>query len=154
MKSKTSLVQTPQNFPFSEAVTCRKIEIEGESATIEPNMETVFEEKIIKAWEAVDDFPHYEELYDLKVEFDDEVEEIINEKELRPTVQGDKLFGFPFWVQSIEYPNDRKTGTRMELIFQLDSEDNLPYMFGDVGVGHLSKSKKNDEEMAFGWACH
>jgi uncharacterized protein YwqG len=85
---------------------------------------------------------------------EDEVEEIIYTEELRPTLQGDKLFGFPYWVQSIEYPNDRETGTRMELLFQIDSEDNLPYMFGDVGVGHITQSPDNENELTFAWACH
>ncbi len=140
--------------PFSEAVTCRKIEIEGESASITPKLDSIFEEKNIINWEAKDDFPHYEELYDLELDIDDEIGEIISEEELRPTLEKDKLFGYPYWVQSIEYPFDRKTGTRMELIFQIDSEDNLPYMFGDVGIGHITQSPDNEYELAFGWACH
>jgi uncharacterized protein YwqG len=140
-------------FPFSAAVTCRKIEVDGDSITIEPNIKTVFEEKIIKDWKAIEDFPHFEELSDLEIEFEDEIIEKILDEELRPTLQGDKLFGFPHWIQSVEYPNDRETGTRMELIFQLDSEDNLPYMFGDSGIGHITQSPDNEQELAFAWAC-
>jgi len=38
-------------------------------------------------------------------------------------------------------------------LFQLASENNLPYMFGDAGIGHLTQSPENKEELGFGWAC-
>ncbi len=139
-------------FPFSKAVTCRKIQIEGESARIEPIIETLFEEKEIKSWEAVDDFPHPEELYELNVKFSDEEMNALYRTKTR-ALAGDKLFGYPYWVQGVEYPTD-KNGELMEMVFQLDSENNLPFMFGDVGVGHLTQSKNDDEFLAFGWACH
>lgn len=65
----------------------------------------------------------------------------------------DKLYGWPYWIQSVEYPFDRKTESQMQLLFQFDSEDNLPYMFGDAGIGHLTQSPDNDKELGFGWAC-
>jgi len=68
-------------------------------------------------------------------------------------IVGDKLYGWPHWIQSVEYPFDRKTGSRMELLFQIDSNVNLAHMFGDVGIGHLTQSKDNPDELAFGWAC-
>ncbi|MFK7971974.1 MAG: DUF1963 domain-containing protein, partial [Bacteroidia bacterium] len=68
-------------------------------------------------------------------------------------ITGDKLFGWPYWVQSQEYPFDRKTESRMELLFQFDSEVNLPFMFGDAGIGHLTQSPDNKDELGFGWAC-
>ena len=139
-------------FPFSKAVVCRKIQIEGESATIEPKIDKLFEEKVITSWQAVDDYPHPEELYELDVEFSDEEIDLLYDSDMT-TQEGDKLFGYPYWIQGVEYPED-KEGNLMEMIFQFDSENNLPYMFGDNGIGHLTQSKNDDELLAFGWACY
>lgn len=140
--------------PFSKASVCRKIEVNGNSAMIEPPIESIFEEKHIIAWEPKDDYPHPDEYEQLGLEADDEVLEIIESKGFGFTIAKDKLFGWPFWVQSVEYPLDRKTNDTMQLLFQLDSEDNLSYMFGDSGVGHLMRSPANKEEVAFEWACY
>ena len=140
--------------PFSKATVCRKIEVNGHSAVIQPQTETQFEEKLITGWEFKDDYPHPQEYEDLGMEVDEEVLEVIESRGLGFTLAKDKLFGWPFWVQSVEYPSDRQTNEPMELLFQLESEDNLPYMFGDSGVGHLTQSPSNKEELAFSWACY
>lgn len=140
-------------FPFSKAVCCRKIDITEESSQIEPNLQEVFSEKVIVGWNPVDDYPHFEEYEQLGIEIDDDIYELMEEKEIGLPIEKDKLFGWPYWVQSVEYPFDRKTETQMELLFQLDSEDNLPYMFGDAGIGHLTQSPDNKDELGFGWAC-
>lgn len=140
--------------PFSKAVVCRKIAVNGDSATIQPQLESLFGEKLITDWEPKDDYPHLEEYEQLGIEADDEVLEIIESRGLGFTIGKDKLFGWPYWVQSVEYPSDRQSNEPMELLFQFDSEDNLPYMFGDSGVGHLTQSPGNKEELAFGWACY
>jgi hypothetical protein len=41
----------------------------------------------------------------------------------------------------------------MQVIFQLDSEQNLPHGWGDMGVGHLSLCQQHPDTLAFGWAC-
>ena len=66
---------------------------------------------------------------------------------------GDKLAGWPYWVQGEEYPDCPECGGRMELLFQLDSEDHVPFMFGDVGVGHVTQCPAHKTVVAFGWAC-
>lgn len=142
-------------FPFSKATSCRKIEIEKNSITIEPNIKNYFEEKIIVEWEPIDDYPHFEEYTQLGIDLDldDDVYELMEQREIGIPVEKDKLFGWPYWVQSVEYPFDRNTENQMELLFQFISEDNLPYMFGDVGIGHLTQSPDNENELGFGWAC-
>jgi uncharacterized protein YwqG len=67
---------------------------------------------------------------------------------------GDKLAGWPAWVQHTEYPACPRCGEQMILVFQADSEDNIPYMFGDVGCGHITQCPQRKDVMAFGWACH
>ncbi len=66
---------------------------------------------------------------------------------------GDKLAGWPAWVQGVEYPSCPRCGQRMRLVFQLDSEDHLPFMFGDMGTGHVTQCPAHLEVVAFGWAC-
>lgn len=145
--------------PFSKSVVCRKIAIEGSSASTKPVLDELFEEKHITSWTAKDDYPSQEEYESLNIDldiYDDVFEDIymlMEERETGLPLDGDKLFGWPHWIQSLEYPYDRVHKVRMELLFQLDSEVNLPFMFGDVGVGHLTQSPKNPNELGFGWAC-
>jgi len=138
---------------FSESVVCRKIQIETTPFRIQPNLVEIFDEKRIVAWIPVDDYPHYDELDGLGLNIDDNDYEILEIEEIGIPKAGDKLFGWPHWVQSIEYPFDRKTGSQMNLLFQLDSKVNLPYMFGDLGVSHLTQSTDDPNELAFAWAC-
>jgi uncharacterized protein YwqG len=67
---------------------------------------------------------------------------------------GDKLSGWPYWIQSAEYPSCPQCGKQMELVFQIDSEDNLPFMFGDTGCGHITQCPHHKDVVAFGWACY
>lgn len=142
-------------FPFSKAVNCRKITTEEESAQIIPVLDEIFDEKIIVDWTAIDDYPHFEEyeFLGIDVEMDDDIYALMDDRQVGMPVERDKLFGWPYWIQSVEYPFDRKTQSKMELLFQFDSEDNLPHMFGDAGIGHLTQSPDNKEELGFGWAC-
>lgn len=66
---------------------------------------------------------------------------------------GDKLGGWPHWIQGVEYGKCDKCGEAMRLVYQVDSEDVLPHMFGDSGCGHITQCPKHKEELSFGWAC-
>jgi uncharacterized protein YwqG len=74
-------------------------------------------------------------------------EEIANSK------LGDKLAGWPAWIQEVEYPNCPRCERRMVHVFQVDSEHNIPFMFGDAGCGHITQCPDHKEIVAFGWAC-
>jgi len=41
----------------------------------------------------------------------------------------------------------------MGLVFQLDSEDSLRPMFGDMGCGHVTQCSVHPDVLAFGGAC-
>jgi hypothetical protein len=69
------------------------------------------------------------------------------------SAEGDKLGGWPNWVQGAEYPKCPKCGTEMAFLMQIDSEDNVPYMFGDLGTGHITQCPTHRHVVAFGWAC-
>lgn len=143
-------------FPYSKGVVCRKINIEGKPISVETNLDHIFEEKIINSWKKAFDYPHFEE-YDeigLNLDIDENILELMEDKGLGIPLEGEKLFGWPYWVQSVEYPNSRIDQSRMELLFQLDSQKNLPFMFGDSGIAHLTYNKKHLKEMAFGWSSY
>jgi uncharacterized protein YwqG len=66
---------------------------------------------------------------------------------------GDKLGGWPHWIQGVEYPSCPRCAARMALVFQLDSEDNLDFMFGDSGVAHVTQCPQHSDIVALAWAC-
>ncbi len=89
---------------------------------------------------------------ELSLTFEDVRDDSLAEK-IAQSENGDKLGGWPNWVQGVEYPSCPRCGRRMALVFQVDSEDNLPFMFGDTGCGHITQCPEHKEVVAFGWAC-
>jgi len=68
-------------------------------------------------------------------------------------IDGDKLAGWPDWQQGVEYASCPKCRHRMEsFVFQIDSEDNIPYMFGDGGRGQIIQCPEHKETLGFVWA--
>jgi hypothetical protein len=65
----------------------------------------------------------------------------------------DKLLGWPHWVQGVEYPACPRCQRQMSLVFQLDSEDHLPHMWGDSGVAHVTRCPEHPEVLTLAWAC-
>jgi uncharacterized protein YwqG len=138
-------------FPFAKSTLLRVIEPAGEAEEIdEALLADHFPAKTITGWQEHDDYPNWEECRELGLELTDA--ELGAVEEDFP-VSGDKLGGWPHWIQAVEYPDCPVCGETMGLVFQLDSEDNLPYMFGDVGCGHITQCKTHKEQVAFGWAC-
>jgi len=84
-------------------------------------------------------------------DLDQDVAEVISDP-----AAGDKLGGWPFWIQSVEYPSCPRCARQMEFVFQIDSGD-IVYppdrMFGDGGCGHITQCPDHPEVLAFGWAC-
>lgn len=74
-------------------------------------------------------------------------------EDLSTALPGDKLAGWPAWVQGVEYPTCPRCGRVMQLIFQVDSDDNIPFMFGDVGTGHVTQCPVHTDTVTFAWAC-
>lgn len=65
----------------------------------------------------------------------------------------DKLSGWPCWIQGNEQPACPTCGEAMQLLFQVSSEDHVPFMFGDAGIGHITICPTHPDIVAFGWAC-
>ncbi len=111
----------------------------------------MFPSKRIVSWTENFDYPNLEELEDLGVDLSDEEADALAEQDFPRS--GEKLLGWPAWVQSVEYPSCLECHRQMELLLQIDSEQNLPYVFGDVGIGHITQCPIHRHQLAFGWAC-
>ena len=112
-----------------------------------------FPAKRIVDWQRHEDLPSAAELEETCRDHclsEEDVESLIQNG--FPVI-GDKLGGWPDWVQGVEYPRCPECNSEMSLLFQLGSEDNLPYMFGDMGTGHVTYCRKHPRLLAFGWAC-
>jgi hypothetical protein len=72
---------------------------------------------------------------------------------ISPTARGDKLYGWPCWNQSADFPVCPICNRETEYMLQIDSEDNLPYMFGDAGCGRVSYCPDHPHVLAFDWDC-
>jgi hypothetical protein len=66
---------------------------------------------------------------------------------------GDKVLGWPHWVQGAEYPTCPKCRCRMRYLFQIDSEDHLPITWGDAGILHISQCPSHCDVLTMAWAC-
>lgn len=112
----------------------------------------------ITDWKPLEDFPHYDDLelagFEITEKVDADWEAAENEDAAPMPNQGDKLGGWPYWVQSPEYGTCRECGKRMQLVLQIDSEDNVPYMFGDAGIGHVCQCPAHPHVLTWGWACY
>lgn len=138
--------------PFSESVLARLVEPGGGQARADAaGPEVAFPPKRIAGWREVDDYPGWQEAEGLGVKMDDGEWESLFERGYPRA--GDKLAGWPYWVQDVEYPDCPECGRRMRLVFQVDSDDNLPFCFGDVGCGHITQCPEHKDVLAFGWAC-
>ena len=86
----------------------------------------------ITGWEPIDDYPHWDER-DLGIETEDDP----NASRAILTASGDKLLGWPFWVQAPAYPRCSSCRSDMTPLFQVDHIGHLPFGFGDAGCGHV-----------------
>lgn len=102
-------------------------------------------------WSATQDCPNGEELKALGVAIPDSVWDALGEADIPRS--GEKLGGWPNWIQGVEYPDCPECGNTMGLVLQIDSEQNVPVLFGDMGIGHVTQCKAHPQVLAFAWAC-
>ena len=127
----------------------------------------------ITAWEALEDYPNPQDHDQLGLSYDYHAGppprisvscpafgvalDVIGDDELEGNISsaapGDKLAGWPLWIQGPEYPDCPECHRQMRLVFQFDSEDHLPFTFGDAGTGHITQCPEHTAVLAFGWAC-
>lgn len=73
-------------------------------------------------------------------------------EEIARAAEKDKLGGWPLWGQGREYPACPACSEPMQLVLQLDSDDNVPFMFGDMGIGHITQCPTHLDVVTFAWA--
>jgi uncharacterized protein YwqG len=139
-------------FPFSRSVVVRLVTPGGDTnAAPAPEIGDALPPRLIVGWREADDYPNWDEGSLSGVELEEAEWEAL-EEDGYPRL-GDKLAGWPHWIQGVEYPDCPTCGERMRLVFQIDSRDNLPFDFGDVGCSHVTQCPTHKDVLAFGWAC-
>jgi hypothetical protein len=139
--------------PFSKTALARVLPPEtgpGDGEAVEDGVVEQFAPFVISGWTEHDDYPNAEEQLELGIALPDAVEERV--AQVFPA-SGDKLLGWPHWVQGVEYPSCNACHRKMRYLFQIDSEDSLPWMFGDMGCGHLFVCEAHQDVLTFHWAC-
>jgi hypothetical protein len=166
--------------PLSPGKLARVLDIDthGAATPVVPAGFAPFPARVITAWEHFDDYPSTAEHEELGIGYEYEFRpgRTFTTVEWReggvqfdrvPThndgagvaeaistaAEKDKLGGWPMWVQGVEYPRCPQCNQLMSYLFQIDSEDHVPYMFGDAGCGHLTRCEQHPEVLGFGWAC-
>lgn len=138
-------------FPFSKSTLVRVLPFGACEASQSNPVKDKFPEVVISGWKEKTDYPNWEELESLNFPLTDEESDCLCDQDT--PLSGDKLLGWPHWVQGVEYPDCPECGQKMELVFQIDSEDNLPYMFGDAGCSHVTQCKRHPHLLTIAWAC-
>jgi len=66
--------------------------------------------------------------------------------------QGDKLGGWPGWVQDPDHPRCPQGDHRLDrMVLQIDSGRGVPYTWGDNGVGFVLQCPHHRDRVAFTW---
>ena len=93
------------------------------------------------------------ECVDLGLVFED-VRDAYLAETIANSLLGDKLAGWPAWIQNVEYPSCIRCERPMAHVFQVDSECGVPFKFGDAGCGHITQCPEHKDVVAFGWSCY
>jgi hypothetical protein len=144
--------------PFSPSVVVRIVKPVGPSRSFDESPDPdAFPPRRIVGWQQRDDFPAATEADNLGVRLtknEDEAESLFFQlRESDVPLSGEKLMGWPNWAQGVEYPECPECERQMSYLFQIDSEHNLPVMFGDMGTGHITFCPNHPTQCAFAWAC-
>jgi hypothetical protein len=108
----------------------------------------------------IDYHPDPNELDALRIELTQEERDLFEGWGLLET--GDKLAGWPAWIQASEPMLCRTCGQEMQHVFQFEPHIHLNYSFGqeffarpvDVGCGWLFQCPEHKGQLAFTWQCH
>lgn len=113
-----------------------------------------FPERAILDWKQVVDRPFREAGPKPHHRYPVKLPEHADEIAFRLNVKEDKLGGWASWVQDPHYPKERGGDLELDrLLFQLNSEQHVPVMLGDNGVGYVLQSSREPRRVAFMWQC-
>ncbi len=130
----------------------------GRLVELSPPSKTDHDARPIAGWQEETDFPGAEEagsIVGAAFDLDDAqafYDARVSQRKPVP-IPRDKLAGWPDWVQSMYYPECPTCNKPMTYLFQITSEDHIPFMFGDAGIGHLCFCPNHPNRGAFYWAC-
>jgi hypothetical protein len=136
---------------FAPSHLTRIIQPSGPAAKFNPPA-PLFPAKHITNWAEKFDYPSVAEFQllfgvDPYGKFDNVTFNRLVDREIKK----DKLLGWAAWEQNAEYELCPKCKTTMEYFFQIESEDNIPFMFADGGRGQILLCPK-DFTTAYVWA--
>jgi Domain of unknown function (DUF1963) len=135
--------------PFSPYQLLRRVcPSPGGPPSTPPTFDLELPARRITGWEPVEDYPDRTEWPDFGIEADDDEADALSTLGYQPR-QEDKLLGWPSWPQYVNYPNCRVCGRQLWQVFQLESHQNLWYVFGDDGNGHITCCPDHPDELAF-----
>ncbi|MFC7585796.1 ankyrin repeat domain-containing protein [Nonomuraea antimicrobica] len=135
--------------PFSSGDLVRIVDpADAVTPVKEPEGAQVLPVRPITGWgRAVKDYPYREA---------DESALLPEEREVVFTLnrQGDKLGGWPNWVQDPDYPRCPHDDHRMtQPILQIDSNHGVAHTWGDNGVGFIVQCPQHRDQVTFLWQC-
>jgi uncharacterized protein YwqG len=139
--------------PFTNATLVRvlpsadELEAAPETAGAQP-----FPLRAIVGWERAGDYEIPGDDGAAECELDDL--QIDSMYEAGYPLQGDKLFGTPYWVQDPDPPPCSRCSRPMAHLIQIDSNENLDLMWGDAGVAHVFWCSDHQDVLALVWQCH
>jgi uncharacterized protein YwqG len=137
---------------FSPCHLIRLIEVNTIVSNARPSRPQTIATKKIIGWQPSDDYPAWDEWEALG--FEHFSEEAIEATEDMTAQDGDKLSGWIYSVQGFLPPACPKCEKNTELVFQVDSNKNLDFMFGDAGCGRITQCPEHKEVLAFSWECY
>ncbi len=119
--------------------------------TTPPDGVALFAEKRVVAFkQAVEEYPRRE--YGL-AQYDALTED---ERQLLRGANhaGDKVGGWPHWIQDPSYARCPKCKTRMDqLVLQIDSHHAVAFSFGDNGAAYILRCPEHADELSFTFQC-
>lgn len=113
-----------------------------------------FSEKVIIGWkEEGFEYPSTLENINFKslgIEMNDEIEF----SKYYSLIDSEKIGGWPVWINDKEWETCTKCKNDLEILIQISSNNTIPYIFGDYGIGHIFICTKHKEELLFLWNCY
>lgn len=141
--------------PFAKSEQVHSIPLPATEASLAAHaVARQFPQRLISDWVENDDFPDWHEMQLGAAGLSEKEVETLEGSDTIAPKAADKLGGWPYWVQGVEYPHCPQCSTQMQMIFQLDSQHHLPYTFGDAGIAHLFQCRLHKKVLAFSWASY
>ncbi|EMR04353.1 DUF1963 domain-containing protein [Cesiribacter andamanensis] len=141
--------------PFAKSELARTLPLPATEVALPGTApERQYPARLITEWVENEDYPDWHEMQLGAAGLSEQEVEALESNENTIPKAADKLGGWPYWVQGVEYPACPDCGLQMQMIFQLDSDHHLPYMFGDAGVAHLHQCRLHKGVLAFGWSSY